>query len=215
LALAQLIPVTFALVALLLGVVGFVACYIPARRATKSGSVGGSEVRVNVRYALACRSLSKGHSMARTRQAKAYRTFENSKYITASRRTIDVRNSKQNLTYSFRTLFKNPRLHDYGRAQPLALGIGAATAIFSVVYATLFEPLPYPKSEQLMMIWSRVGSDGTNVVSPGDFPRLEETKQVISGHASVRTAPVSFNLATKDRPEQVEGGACTPASTQW
>lgn len=35
----------------------------------------------------------------------------------------------------------------------ISLGIGAATAIFSVVYATLFEPLPYPKSEQLMVIW--------------------------------------------------------------
>ncbi len=66
---------------------------------------------------------------------------------------------KQNLTYSIRTWLKNPGF-TVTAVLTIALGIGATTAIFSVVYATLFEPMAYPKSEQLVVIWSnpRVGA---------------------------------------------------------
>jgi putative ABC transport system permease protein len=115
---------------------------------------------------------------------------------------------KQNLTYSVRTLLKNPGF-TITAVLTLALGIGATTAIFSVVYATLFEPLPYPKSEQLMMIWSRAGSDARNVVSPGDFLDWKKRSKSFRDMQAFGGAG-SFDLATKDRPEQVEGGACTP-----
>src|SRR5258705_13531252 len=73
---------------------------------------------------------------------------------------------RQNLSFSIRTLVKN-----FGftvtAVLTLALGIGATTAIFSVVYA-VFEPMPYPKPDQLVMVWSTVQGD-RNSVSPGDF----------------------------------------------
>src|SRR5581483_7382295 len=50
----------------------------------------------------------------------------------------------------------------------LALGIAANTAIFSVVYATLLAPLPFPQPDQLVMVWSRI-QDNRNGVSAGDF----------------------------------------------
>jgi putative ABC transport system permease protein len=50
----------------------------------------------------------------------------------------------------------------------LALGIGATTAIFSVVYETLFEPMPYPKPDQLVMVWSQL-NQRRGPVSAGDY----------------------------------------------
>ena len=75
---------------------------------------------------------------------------------------------KQNITYGLRTLLKNPGF-TVTAVLTLALGIGATTAIFSVVYATLFEPLPYPKPDQLVVVWSKVPGETRNEVSPGDF----------------------------------------------
>src|SRR5580692_10604894 len=50
----------------------------------------------------------------------------------------------------------------------LVLGIGANTAIFSVVYATLLSPMPYPNPDQLVMVWSKINGN-RNGVSAGDF----------------------------------------------
>ena len=73
----------------------------------------------------------------------------------------------QNLRYSGRMLRKKPGF-TLVAVLTLALGIGATTAIFSVVYATLFEPLPYPKPDQLVMVWSKVNQT-RNSVSAGDY----------------------------------------------
>src|SRR6266704_460236 len=73
---------------------------------------------------------------------------------------------KQNLTYSLRTLLKNPGF-TITAVLTLALDIGATTAIFSVVYA-VFEPMPYPKPDQLVMVWS-MARGNRNSASAGDY----------------------------------------------
>jgi putative ABC transport system permease protein len=89
----------------------------------------------------------------------------------------------------------------------LALGIGATTAIFSVVYATLFESMPYPKPEQLVMVWSRV-NQGRNSVSAGDY--IEWKRRSTSFQYLEAWGGGTFNVATAERPEQIQAALMTP-----
>ena len=112
---------------------------------------------------------------------------------------------KQNLSYSIRTLLKNKGF-TVTAVLTLALGIGATTAIFSVVNA-VFEPMPYPKPNQLVMVWSRARG-GRNSVAAGDF--LDWRQRSTSFQSMGAWTGVSFNVATVDRPEQVTGSQRTP-----
>ena len=73
----------------------------------------------------------------------------------------------QNLRFSLRMLRKNPGL-TITVLLTLALGIGANTAIFTVDYATLLAPMPYPQPDQLVVVWSKI-QGYHNGVSAGDF----------------------------------------------
>src|SRR6266542_3222866 len=101
---------------------------------------------------------------------------------------------KQNLTYSIRALLKTPGFTLTG-VLTLALGIGATTAIFSVVYA-VFEPMPYPNPDQLVMVWSKVGP-ARNSVSAADY--LEWKRRSTSFQDISAWTGASFNVATADR----------------
>src|SRR5829696_1942003 len=114
-------------------------------------------------------------------------------------------NVKRDLSFSFRTLLKNKGF-TLTAVLTLALGIGATTAIFSVVYA-VFEPMPYPNPDQLVMVWAK-GRGGRNSVSSGDF--LEWQRRNTSFQAIHSWSGASFNVSTDDRPQQVPGSRRTP-----
>src|SRR5438309_4258433 len=84
----------------------------------------------------------------------------------------------------------------------LTLGIGANTAIFSVVYATLLAPMPYPHPDQLVMVWSKIQGN-RNGVAAGDF--LDWKRQSTSFEDLNAWSGASFNLATAERPELIHG----------
>jgi len=111
-----------------------------------------------------------------------------------------------NLRYAVRQLLKNPGFT--AMAVPtLALGIGATTAIFSVVYATLFEPLPYPKPRQLVMVWSQFNQT-RNSVTPGDY--VEWKRRSTSFQYLEAWTGNTYYVGTPERPEQVQAALMTP-----
>src|SRR5579862_5283525 len=107
----------------------------------------------------------------------------------------------QNIRFSFRMLARNPGL-TVTVLLTLALGIGANTAIFTVDYATLLAPLPYPQPDQLVMVWSKIQTFH-NGVAAGDFLDWKQQNTVFQDLCAWSGA--AFNLATKDKPEYVNG----------
>src|SRR3979411_468193 len=87
----------------------------------------------------------------------------------------------------------------------LALGIGAHTAIFSVVNAALLRPLPYADPDRLV----RLSEDSPNVpqmsISYPNFLDWREQNKVFSGIAAMQFR--SLNLTGKDEPERLAGRA--------
>jgi len=102
-----------------------------------------------------------------------------------------MRNVLQDLRYGMRTLAKN-RGFSLVAVLTLALGIGSTTAIFSVVYATLFESMPYPKPDQLMMVWTMYpnGRGRTSISDYLEWKRRSESFQYLEawGGGSFRPA---------------------------
>ena len=117
-----------------------------------------------------------------------------------------MRNLVRNLTFGFRLLGKNPGF-TFVALLALVLGIGANTAIFSVVYATLLSPMPYPHPDQLVMVWSKVNGN-RNGVSAGDFLDWKRQNTVFQSICAWNGG--SYTLSTSDHPEQVQIRQTTP-----
>ena len=91
----------------------------------------------------------------------------------ATRRTTIMDELRQDLTYAIRAL-RSARGFTIVTLLTVAVGIGANTAIFSVVRGVLLQPLPFPQAEQLDRIWSRGTATGMERVplSEPDFRDL-------------------------------------------
>ena len=112
----------------------------------------------------------------------------------------------QNFRGAVRQVRRNPIL-TAAIVATLALGIGATTAIYTVIYATLLAPLPVANPDQVVMVWSKVGGSRDGM-SAGDF--LEWRRQSTSFERLAAFAGSDFNLARRDEPEVVHGRLCTP-----
>jgi predicted permease len=111
--------------------------------------------------------------------------------------------------YGYRMLWKNPGFTAVV-VLTLALGIGANTAIFSVVDAVLLRPLPFPRPEQLVLLRDDLaGRQMENVgMSVPELKDLQQSADVFEEVAGVW--PVDANLTGSDRPERIELLAVSP-----
>jgi hypothetical protein len=117
-----------------------------------------------------------------------------------------MRGIRSDLRQALRSLRKTPGF-SLAVVAALALGIGPNTAIFSIVHATLLEPLPFPEPEQLVRVWSQVGGkrEGT---SPADFRAWRQ--QATSFQYLEAFWPRQLNLASTEAPERVRARQVSP-----
>ena len=106
------------------------------------------------------------------------------------------------LRYALRTLRKNPGFAAVA-ILTLALGIGANTAIFSVVNAVLLRPLPYKDASRLVFMRETQMRVGEVSVSYPDFLDWRQQNQSFAQMAAVHN--VGFNLGGVDKPESIAG----------
>jgi len=114
----------------------------------------------------------------------------------------------QDIRFALRMLRKNPGFIAVV-VLTLALGIGANTAVFSVVDAVLLRPLPFADPDRLMMVWEDASFMGfpQNTPAPANFVDWKKQNHVFADMAAL--ADRTVNLTGDGEPEMQEGEAAT------
>src|SRR6476620_3073674 len=120
------------------------------------------------------------------------------------KKTNMIADLRQDVRYGARMLLKNPGF-TFIAVLALALGIGANTAIFSVVNALLLRPLPYKNPSLLVVIWENATHLGfpKNTPSPANFLDWQKQNTLFEGMGAF--AERTFNLTGLGEPERLEG----------
>jgi predicted permease len=118
-----------------------------------------------------------------------------------------VRNLIKDIRYAVRGLFRTPGFAAVA-ILTLALGIGANSAIFSVLNGVVLKPLPYPDSDELVMLWHWYPEvDMQASVSVPAFQDYQEMNRVFSGIAAM--GGLAGNLTGAGEPVRVRGAVVT------
>ena len=109
----------------------------------------------------------------------------------------------QDIRYAFRMLLKKPAFTAVALVS-IALGIGANTAIFSLVNAVLLRPLPYPDADRLVMVWEDYKEIGfpRNTPAPANYVDWKTQNRTFEDMAAASQGPV--NITGDGEPERVD-----------
>jgi putative ABC transport system permease protein len=126
-----------------------------------------------------------------------------------TRRVNWLQDLAQDVRYALRMLRKSPGFTAIAIVT-LAVGIGANTAIFSVVYAVLLKPLPYPQPDQLVVVFEAKPQEGIpqSGSSYQDFREFRDENHVFSEIGGL--AAHDLNLTGRGEPFQVDTSDVTP-----
>ncbi len=117
----------------------------------------------------------------------------------------------QDVRFGIRVLIKNPGF-TLVAVLALALGIGANTAMFSIVNSVLLRPLPYAQPERLVKLWTRFTNiglpDDQNWISAPEFRDITELNKSLSDLAAFTN--VNFNITTSGTANRVLGAQVSP-----
>src|SRR5262245_42165377 len=117
---------------------------------------------------------------------------------------------RADVAYAFRTLRKNP-IFTLTAAVTLALGIGATTAIFSVVKAVILQPLPYQAPDRLIRVVTDMRNRQVNdfPIAPADFADVRERITTFESVAGFSTGRQVVTFSGETEPEQIRVGQAT------
>jgi predicted permease len=148
--------------------------------------------------------LSQTDVLASSLKRVERRAPQNSIQMGTERKTNMLADLSQDVRYGARMLLKNPGFTAIA-VLALALGIGANSAIFSVVNGLLLRPLPYKNPNQLVVIWENATHLGfpKNTPSPANFLDWQKQATVFDGMGAF--AERTFNLTGVGEPERLEG----------
>src|SRR5258706_6103135 len=117
-----------------------------------------------------------------------------------------LENLLQDIRYAGRVLWRSPGFM-ITAVLALALGIGANTAIFSVVNTVLLQPLAYPEPERLVQLEWKVPQGNQNITSIPKFMVWREQTQVFQDVAAYDMGGPGVNLTGGDCPRHLTGVA--------
>ncbi|HEY2016420.1 MAG TPA: ABC transporter permease, partial [Bryobacteraceae bacterium] len=106
------------------------------------------------------------------------------------------------IRYCWRLLRKTPGLTTV-MVLTLAIGIGANTALFSVVDGLLLRPLPYPDSDRLITVWSKSPHGDQGNLSPADFIDYRDQNHAFDRLSGI--AQAEFNISVRGAAERLKG----------
>ena len=112
----------------------------------------------------------------------------------------------KDLRYGIRGLLKRPGFSAVAIVT-LALGIGANTAIFSVVNAVVLRPLPYADPDRLVTLWETIAGSDRRSVAPGNFVDWRSQNDAFQDMAA--TFYGNFNFTSDGEPERIDGATIT------